>query len=160
MPISYQWTFATATATNAISGATNASYTVTPIQLANAGTYTVTLVNLHGSITSSNGVLTVKSPPANFPSLVMAVGPEAYWPLTEASGSNAYDYVGGYNGTIIGNITNNQAGPASPTYPGLSATNTAYAFGGSNTLSAYVGTTLAGIKGNAGSFMALSLIHI
>jgi endonuclease/exonuclease/phosphatase family metal-dependent hydrolase len=54
-PLSYQWRF------NAVNlfGATNASYTRTNAQLADAGNYTVVVTNLSGSVTSSVAALTV-----------------------------------------------------------------------------------------------------
>jgi hypothetical protein len=54
-PLNYQWEFDNA----AISGATNSSLTVSGIQSANGGTYTVVVTNLYASITSSNALLTV-----------------------------------------------------------------------------------------------------
>lgn len=54
-PLSYQWRFNTVN----LSGATNASYTRTNAQLADAGNYTVVITNASGSITSGVAVLTV-----------------------------------------------------------------------------------------------------
>ena len=58
--VAYQWQFNT---TN-ILGATNSSLTLSNIQLADAGNYSVVITNLGGSVTSSNAVLTVTIPPA------------------------------------------------------------------------------------------------
>lgn len=52
----YQWYF---NDTNAIPGATNASLTLTNLQLTNAGNYSVTITNLYGSATSADAALTV-----------------------------------------------------------------------------------------------------
>ena len=54
-PISYQWYFNNA----AISGATSASYALSNVQTSQGGTYTVTLTNPVGSVTSSGALLTV-----------------------------------------------------------------------------------------------------
>jgi len=54
--LSYQWVF---NGTNLISGATNAVLTLTNVQFANAGSYSVTVTNLYGSATSSNALLVV-----------------------------------------------------------------------------------------------------
>ena len=54
-PLYAQWTFNG----SAIAGATGTSYTRPQVQLADAGTYAVTLTNLVGAATSSNAVLTV-----------------------------------------------------------------------------------------------------
>ena len=158
IPYTYQWSFATASATNIISGATNSSYTVMPVQSGNAGSYFVMVTNPHGSVTSSKGALTVVAAPASFPALVMADGPESFWPLNETSGATALDYVSGFNGTMVGaagSISNNQPGPSSPTYPGMPAAGIAYAFAGSNTVAACVMTGLKGITGTTGTMIAL-----
>ena len=52
----YQWNF---NDTNIIAGATNASLTLTNLQLTNAGNYSVTVSNLYGSATSADAALTV-----------------------------------------------------------------------------------------------------
>jgi len=52
----YQWYF---NDTNAIAGATNASLTLTNLQLTNAGNYSVTITNLYGTVTSADAALTV-----------------------------------------------------------------------------------------------------
>ncbi len=57
--LAYQWRF---NATN-ISGATGSGFTLTNAQAANAGSYSVTVTNLSGGVTSSNAVLTVNIPP-------------------------------------------------------------------------------------------------
>jgi hypothetical protein len=59
-PLSYQWFFNS----NAISGATASAYTRAQAQPADAGVYSVIVSNAHGSILSSNAVLTVNYPPA------------------------------------------------------------------------------------------------
>ena len=59
-PLNYQWQFNGGDITNA----TGSSLVLTNVQFANAGTYSVTITNASGSITSSNAVLTVNFPPA------------------------------------------------------------------------------------------------
>ncbi len=56
-PLTYQWKLG---GTN-ISGATSASYTIASAQSANAGSYTVTVTNSVGSVTSSAATLTVNT---------------------------------------------------------------------------------------------------
>jgi hypothetical protein len=58
-PVSYQWHLGT----SAVAGQTNATCTVSNVQLADAGDYTVTLANAAGSSTSAVAVLTVNRPP-------------------------------------------------------------------------------------------------
>ena len=59
-PLSYQWQWNGAP----ISGATDTNYTVTSAQSTNAGSYTVVVTNLAGSVTSAVATLTVIVPPA------------------------------------------------------------------------------------------------
>jgi len=59
--LNYQWRF---NATNVLSGATNASLTITNAQLANAGNYSVIVSNVAGVVASSNATLTVLVPPS------------------------------------------------------------------------------------------------
>jgi hypothetical protein len=54
-PFSYQWLLNGV----AIVNATNASYVIASVQLSQAGTYSVIISNVAGSVTSSNAVLTV-----------------------------------------------------------------------------------------------------
>jgi polygalacturonase len=60
-PLNYQWYFNTNTI---LSGATGATLTLTNVQPANAGIYSVVVSNNEGSVTSSNAVLTVNTNPA------------------------------------------------------------------------------------------------
>jgi sugar lactone lactonase YvrE len=55
--LSYQWNFNGA----AIAGATGLAYTVSNVQASNGGTYTVTVTDAQGSITSAGAVLNVES---------------------------------------------------------------------------------------------------
>jgi autotransporter-associated beta strand protein len=59
-PITYQWYFAT---TNLLTDQTNASLTVSNVQLVSAGEYSAVLANSAGSVTSAVAVLTVDQPP-------------------------------------------------------------------------------------------------
>ena len=59
-PLNYQWYFNTNTA---LLNQTNASVTITNIQLTNAGTYSVAITNSAGSTNSSYALLTVWQPP-------------------------------------------------------------------------------------------------
>jgi len=63
-PLNYQWNFNG----TAVSGATSATYSLNNVQSANAGTYTVTVSNSVGSVTSSGATLTVNpvsTPPSS-----------------------------------------------------------------------------------------------
>jgi hypothetical protein len=144
VPISYQWQYNNAP----ISGATSTSLTLTALTAANAGIYNAVVANPVGTNTSSNAVLTVAEVPTNYASVMMALGPQAYWPLHETSGTVAYDYSGGYNGTITAGVTLGQ--PGAP-YPGLSGASNAFVLDG---LGGYVNTPLL-LNGWEGTFTAL-----
>jgi hypothetical protein len=60
-PVSYQWFFTDTN--NAISGATNASLTLTNLQQSQAGIYLVIATNAYGTALSSNALLTVTTDP-------------------------------------------------------------------------------------------------
>jgi hypothetical protein len=64
-PLSYQWK----KDSNAISGATSSTYSIGAAALADAGSYTVTVTNSAGSVTSSAATLTVSVPPARITNL-------------------------------------------------------------------------------------------
>jgi hypothetical protein len=90
-PLSYQWYF---DATNALTGATSASLTLTNVQANQAGAYTVTLTNSLGSDTSLPALLTVNTNKAFLVGL---------WRFNEGTGTNAFDSSGFQNnGTLIG----------------------------------------------------------
>ncbi|HXF10900.1 MAG TPA: LamG-like jellyroll fold domain-containing protein, partial [Desulfuromonadaceae bacterium] len=89
-PLYYRWLFNGGT----IFGATNSSFTVTNIQLSQAGNYMVVVTNAIGSTNSVNAVLTVN--PATCTS-----APSGLVALWQAE-SNANDTIGGNNGTPTG----------------------------------------------------------
>ena len=60
-PLSYQWYF---NATNLLAGATNASLVLSPVVLAEAGSYAVAVSNVYGSVTSAPASVVVIVPPA------------------------------------------------------------------------------------------------
>lgn len=60
-PLSYQWFYNTNTP---VANANDSTLTITNVQLTNAGTYSVTVSNLAGGITSSNAVLAINTNPA------------------------------------------------------------------------------------------------
>ncbi|MDB6065698.1 MAG: Conserved repeat domain protein [Pedosphaera sp.] len=89
-PLSYQWQLGMAN----LAGATNASLTLTNVQIAQAGTYSVVVYNAAGTATSSNAVLTVSPAPSCNPA---PSGLVSWW---EAEG-NASDSLGGNPGTLL-----------------------------------------------------------
>lgn len=115
-PFVYRWFFNNGT--TPISTSANPSLTIPDVQAANAGTYTVLVSNLDGSVMSSNLIVSVLSP-TPYEQIVQQYGPVGYWPMQETSGTTAYDVIGGDNGTytnfpsVAGSTYNlNQAGPS------------------------------------------------
>ncbi len=92
-PLGYQWFF---NGTN-LPGATSPVLTLTSVQPANAGRYSVTITNAYGSITSSNAVLTV-IPVICDPAPAGLVG---WWP----GEGNPDDLANGDNGVLQGGVT-------------------------------------------------------
>ena len=88
-PLNYQWRLGP---TN-IPGATNSALILTNVQVSQAGSYSVTVSNPDGSVTSSNALLTVNPPPACISAPTNLV---AWWQGEE----NALDELGGINGTV------------------------------------------------------------
>lgn len=99
VPFRYQW-FHNG---SPVPGQTNASYNVGPLTTNSAGTYTVTVTNSQGSLTSPASVVSlgvVPAPTAIYPQAVLSDSPVGYWRLDETNGATvANDYVGGHNGT-------------------------------------------------------------
>ena len=93
-PISYQWN----RGSTPIPGATTSVLKLTNLQLADAGTYTVTLTNPYGTNNNSaSGTVSVFSV-TNYRLPAMYFNPLAYYRLNETSGTTAFDYAGGLNG--------------------------------------------------------------
>jgi len=65
---------------------------------------------------------------STYTNAVMSDGAVAYWRLNETSGTTAYDYIGGYNGTNHGSLVLAVSGPTPPAWPGFESANTAYQF--------------------------------
>ena len=104
-PLSYQWRFNAAN----ISGATTNSYTRTNSQSGDAGSYTVVVTNVAGSITSSVAPLTVLVPPgitAQPTNKAVALGSNATFYVT-ASGTAPLGYQWRFNGVDISAATTN-----------------------------------------------------
>ncbi|EEF63385.1 LamG-like jellyroll fold domain-containing protein [Pedosphaera parvula] len=127
-PLSYQWK----KNGTAITGATNASLTVSNLTTGLAG-YSVVITNTFGSVKSSTNYLNVVAAPDAYTMQVGSDGPASFWPLNETTTPTAYDYAGfGHNGTQTNGLTLGVASLRPPTYPGFSAGNTVYQFDGSS----------------------------
>ena len=134
-PLSYQWYYNTNTL---LTNATDAILTITNVQPANGGSYSVVINNLAGSITSSNAFLTVNTSPvapvfnSQPASLVVLAGSAANFTAV-AGGTAPISYQWSKNGTPIPGATSSI----------LSLSNVQTANDGSYTLAASnsVGTT-------------------
>ncbi len=102
-PLSYQWLMNGA----ALAGATDSSFTRTNVQTADAGVYSVQVVNAAGSVLSSNAMLIVLEPPvitAQPLPMAVAAGSDATFSV-EANGSAPLSYQWLLNGATIAGAT-------------------------------------------------------
>ena len=102
-PFSYQWTF------NGVNldGATNAMLTLTSVQASHAGSYSVIVTNVAGSVTSSNATLTVNVPPTIAPqplSQTATAGQNVLFSVG-AGGTAPFSYQWTFNGTNLAGAT-------------------------------------------------------
>jgi hypothetical protein len=134
LPLSYQWSSSVG---GAISGATNSTYTATAT--VGSTTYTCTVSNLDGVISSSGTLVGVGFPTNNYALTILSNRPAAYWPLNEPDdtkqdgnpGAIAYDYVGGHDAIYfnvdLGVPGLNAANPETAALFGVFATSNSYA---------------------------------
>jgi hypothetical protein len=124
---------------NPIPGATSASYPVSDVRTGDAGSYTVTLTNGVGAVTSPPALLNVTPAPVfnSYAEAVLTDGPIHYYPLDETSGTDAADLgqLATTGGTYTGGFTLGQA-----------------------SVSAGLGNCLC-LDGAPGSFVDLGLFH-
>ncbi len=141
--LSYQWFIGT----NAVAGATSATLSLAGVGAANAGSYTCVVSNKYGAMTSGVTVLTIVSTHADeYDAAVVALNPIAFYPLNETSGTTAFEYVMGNNGTYENNATNDQPGVTNPPFEGFPATDFSAGFNSADTnsfISAPFGTLSA-----------------
>ena len=127
--LKYQWYKDSA----AIGPATNSSLRIPNLTTANAGGYSVSVTNTHGS--ASNGPVAITIPATvagTYEAAVIAAAPESWWRLDEASGStNMFDGMGRHDG-----IYTNATGSA--TLPALGVTGALLA--GGNTAASFSST--------------------
>jgi pectate lyase len=103
-PLSYQWKFNNAN----IAGATNSSFTIASAQSSNAGSYTVTVSNSAGSVTSSAATLTINVPPTittQPASQTVTAGSSVAFSVV-ASGTAPLRFQWRFNGANIAGATN------------------------------------------------------
>ncbi len=125
-PFYYQWQL---NGVN-LAGATNATLTLTNLQSANSGIYSVVLTNADG-VVSANATLTVLSPPVPV-STILSDNPIGYWRLNETAGPTAYDSAGNYNGAGEGGIVFGVPGVTNAPFGGFEPGNLGAQFDGSS----------------------------
>jgi len=129
-PITYQWVHGS----TPIPNATNSSLSLPDLAATDAGDYTIVLTNPLGTSSATASLSIVDT--LKFAATVVDDGPLGYWPMTESSGSTAFDAWGGRDGHLETGATPGTVGLAAPAYAGFSSTNTVYrlASGGSVTV--------------------------
>jgi hypothetical protein len=132
-PIMYQWYSNNVL----IAGATNNTYTVPGAE--NSGVYTCVLTNYASTTAVTSAPISVSVlplPTAPYPSTVIADHPEAFWRLDKSSGTAAFDYLGGNNGTYTNTVLD-----FTPPYDPTTDPSEGYApgFGISANINSYVG---------------------
>jgi hypothetical protein len=117
-PFTYQWYL---NSSSMVTGATNASLTISDVTTPSSGSvYTCVISNPSGSVTSAPVTLTVVTP-TPYQQDLLTLNPLGYWPLTETSGTIAFDYVNGYNGsyTNFSDISGYSLAQPGVPYPGF-----------------------------------------
>jgi len=104
LPLSYQWKSNSV----AISGATNASLSLSNLTVSSSAVYSVTVSNPVSS-TNVAAALSIISP-TGYAAAVIADSPVGYWRLGEASGPTALDSWGTNDGTYVGTEVFGQPG--------------------------------------------------
>ena len=117
-PFTYFWYFNGGT--TPISVSASPILTVPNLQLSSACNYLCLVSNQISTATSTPLNLTVVAP-SSFQQTMLAMHPIAFWPLDEPSGTNAFDVIGGNNGTYNGNYAQGQAGPPNPFFGGATS---------------------------------------
>jgi hypothetical protein len=99
-PLAYQWKLNGAAIQNNPT-ATTATLTVLNSTVASSGTYTVTVSNPIGEVTSNPFTINFTAPSETdkYGKLVLADGPTGFWRLDELTGDKLTDYAGGFDGT-------------------------------------------------------------
>ena len=126
-PLNYQWQLNGAN----IAGATNSALTLTNLQPAASGQYSVTVSNTNGT-GSGSATLAVLNQPSGlgtYPATLLSNTPYAYWPLNETAGTTAYDANGPWNGTYTNGVLG-VTGPQPPAFDGFPVTNVTAQFNG------------------------------
>jgi regulation of enolase protein 1 (concanavalin A-like superfamily) len=82
-----------------VSGATTTTLSIANTVTSDSGSYSLVATTVAGATTSAPTVLTILAPSTASETSVLANNPAAFWRLNETSGTTAFDYVGGNNGT-------------------------------------------------------------
>ncbi len=119
MPFTYFWF--TNNGPTPISISSSPLLTVPDLQLGDAGSYVCVVSNHLGTAISTALNLTVVAP-TTYQQAMLSLNPIGFWPLNEASGTVAYDVIGGNNGTYTGTYALGQAGPPNSFFGGAAST--------------------------------------
>lgn len=143
-PLYYQWRKSGTVLNNGatgsgsvVSGATSTNLTISNVSLTDNANYTLLISNVINTVVSAAGTLTVVTPVETYETAVSNLNPVAFYQFNESANplsgtAEAFDFVGGFNGTYGTNVQNGFNGIAGPTaatgFPGFTSTNLAANF--------------------------------
>jgi Concanavalin A-like lectin/glucanases superfamily/Immunoglobulin I-set domain/Immunoglobulin domain len=139
-PLIYSWTHGATVLANGgrFSGADTGRLSISSIIPQDAGSYTLTVSNLYGTVSASANLIVVTPPTNSGEAIIISQNPVAFYQLNESAGPTAFDLMGSYNGTYgVASILGNP-GPQPPSFPGFASTNTALQTTGFNVDSAVI----------------------
>lgn len=112
------------------SGTTTTNLLISSVDPTNLGGYKAVASTVYGSVTSSVAPLGIAYPDGSlYEATVRSLGAAHYYRLNETSGTNAWDFIGGKNGSYGTSAVLGQPGPTPDTaFPGFASTNYAATF--------------------------------
>lgn len=112
------------------SGTATTNLVISSVNLTNLGNYLTIASTAYGSVTSSVASLGIVYPDGSlYESTVRGYGAVDYYRLDETAGTNAWDFIGGKNGSYGSDAVLGNAGPTAVTsFPGFVSTNYAATF--------------------------------
>ncbi len=128
--MTYQWKNASGNVVNSahISGAQSDTLIISNVVAGDVGSYSVNVKSPAGTVTSDTVTLSLATPTgAAYEAAVIAAQPYAYWRFNEATGTNAFDNIGGHTAIYGAAAALGAVGPQPTDFPGFETANTSMA---------------------------------